>query len=63
MTKKISTLVLVFCLLFALDAPALSATTSSWARPGITEAIAKGFVPAGIQHDYTSVISAPTDCA
>lgn len=37
-------------------------TASTWAREGITSAIGKGFVPADIQNNYTSVITRQEFC-
>jgi uncharacterized repeat protein (TIGR02543 family) len=43
------------------DAPNLN-TASSWSREGINAAVAKGFVPADIQDNYTNVITRQEFC-
>ena len=51
---------------FAADstpAPTINLDTAdTWAQPGITEAVAKGFVPSDIQNSYTNVITRAEFC-
>jgi endoglucanase len=49
-------------LAFIPAATANPGAASAWARPGITEAIGKGFVPADIQGSYTDTISRAEFC-
>jgi hypothetical protein len=64
--KRILSFVLVLSLILALVPMAMAApnidTASSWARAGITAAVAKGFVPSDLQGNYTEAITRAEFC-